>query len=81
MYTNTEKLNALARALDYAGLSYEDVSVEKLAINGDELGICYEIEFTTSCLRYYSYVDSLTGEVLGFMTVPNEPGVAITCAA
>lgn len=81
MNTNTNKLNALAKALDYAGLTRSEVNVDKLIVSGDGLGVCYEIEFTTECLHYYCYVDVNNGEVLGFMTVPAEPGVCITSAA
>lgn len=72
MDSNYGKLTALAMALDYAKLSYDEVQVDKLALVGDMLGVCYEIEFTTSCLRYFCYVDFFDGEVVGFLTVPED---------
>jgi len=49
MNNNIGKLTALALALDYANLSYDEVQVEKLTLAGDLLGVCYEIEYTTVC--------------------------------
>ena len=72
MISNSGKLAALALALDYAKLDYDEVRVEKLALAGDMLGVCYEMEFTTACLRYFCYVDVFDCEVVGFMTVPEE---------
>jgi hypothetical protein len=70
MNSNSGKLAALALALDYADLRYDEVHVDKLVLAGDMLGVCYEIEFTTACLRYFCYVDVFDGEVVGFLTVP-----------
>ena len=81
MNSNTGKLTALALALDYAHLSYDEVKVDKLLLAGDMLGVCYEIEFTTACLRYFCYVDVFDGEVVGFLAVPEENPKADTSVA
>ena len=81
MNSNTGKLTALALALDYTGLSYDEVHVDKLALAGDMLGVCYEIEFTTGCMRYFCYVDVFDGEVAGFLTVPETRGKAASSVA
>ncbi len=81
MNSNEGKLTALAIALDYAGLSYNDVTVEKLGLAGDMLGIDYEIEFNCGCLKFYCYVDVFDGEVVGFMTVPNDSAIKVSAAA
>ena len=81
MNSNSGKLAALALALDYAKLDYDEVRVEKLALAGDMLGVCYEMEFTTACLRYFCYVDVFDGEVVGFMTVPNDSAIKVSAAA
>ena len=81
MNNNIGKLTALALALDYANLSYDEVQVEKLTLAGDMLGVCYETEYTTVCLRYFCYVDVFGGEVVGFLTVPEDREQAKTSVA